>query len=35
MGVVAAGIAASGRTRAEWCDDAERSGAEIIAKIDT
>jgi probable F420-dependent oxidoreductase len=34
MGVVAAGIAVSGRTRAEWCDDAERIGTEIIAKID-
>lgn len=34
MGVIAAGIAVSGRSRAEWCDDAERIGAEIIAKID-
>lgn len=34
MGVVAAGIAVSGRTRAEWCDDAERIGTEIIAKLD-
>jgi probable F420-dependent oxidoreductase len=33
MGVTAAGIAVSGRTRAEWCDDAERIGAEIIAKL--
>ena len=23
-----------GRTRAEWCDDAERIGAEVIAKLD-
>lgn len=34
MGVTTAGIAVSGRTRAEWCDDAERIGTEIIAKID-
>lgn len=34
LGVSAAGVTAEGRTRAEWCDNAERVGAEVIAKID-
>lgn len=33
MGVTAAGITAKGRTRAEWCDNAESIGAEVIAKL--
>jgi alkanesulfonate monooxygenase SsuD/methylene tetrahydromethanopterin reductase-like flavin-dependent oxidoreductase (luciferase family) len=33
MGVSAAAISPNGRTRAEWCDDAERIGAEVIAKL--
>jgi probable F420-dependent oxidoreductase len=33
MGVSAAAISPNGRTRAEWCDDAERIGAEVIARI--
>lgn len=34
MGVSTAAITVNGRTRAEFCDEAERIGAEIIAKID-
>jgi hypothetical protein len=34
MGVSTAAISANGRTRAEYCDDVERIGAEVIAKID-
>jgi probable F420-dependent oxidoreductase len=34
MGVTTAAITVNGRTRAEFCDEAERIGAEIIAKID-
>jgi probable F420-dependent oxidoreductase len=34
MDVSAAAISPQGRTRAEWCDDAERLGAEVLAKID-
>ncbi len=33
MGLVAAGMNITGRTRAEWCDNAERFGAEVIAKL--
>lgn len=33
MGVSTAAISPNGRTRAEWCDDAERIGAEVIAKL--
>lgn len=33
MGVSTAAITVNGRTRAEFCDEAERIGAEIIAKI--
>lgn len=33
MGVTTAAITVNGRTRAEFCDQAERIGAEIIAKI--
>lgn len=33
MGVTTAAITVNGRTRAEFCDEAERIGAEIIAKI--
>lgn len=34
MGVSAAGMNIDGRTRAEWCDNAERFGADVIAKIE-
>lgn len=34
LGVTAAGMTVDGRTRAEFCDNAERLGAEVIAKID-
>ena len=34
MGVSTAAISPNGRTRAEWCDDVERIGAEVIARID-
>jgi probable F420-dependent oxidoreductase len=34
LGVVAAGVTVEGRTRAEWCDNAEKVGAEVIAKVD-
>ena len=33
LGVVAAGAHIEGRTRAEWCDNAERFGSEVIAKL--
>lgn len=33
MGVVGALANINGRTRAEWCDNAERFGADVIAKI--
>jgi probable F420-dependent oxidoreductase len=33
LGVTAAGVTVEGRTRAEFCDNAERMGAEVIAKI--
>jgi probable F420-dependent oxidoreductase len=33
LGVSAVGATIDGRTRAEWCDNAERFGAEIIAKL--
>lgn len=33
MGVIGVGSTIDGNTRAEWCDNAERFGAEVIAKI--
>jgi probable F420-dependent oxidoreductase len=33
LGVTAAGVTVEGRTRAEFCDNAERMGAEVISKI--
>ncbi|GAC1579317.1 MAG: LLM class F420-dependent oxidoreductase [Novosphingobium sp.] len=33
MGLVAAGMSIDGRTRAEWCDNVEQFGADVIAKI--
>jgi probable F420-dependent oxidoreductase len=33
LGVTAAGMTVEGRTRAEFCDNCERAGAEVIAKI--
>jgi probable F420-dependent oxidoreductase len=33
LGVNTVGATVDGRTRAEWCDNAERFGAEIIAKL--
>lgn len=33
MGVIGAGISFDAKTRAEWCDQAERFGAEVIAKL--
>jgi probable F420-dependent oxidoreductase len=33
LGVTAVGAIIDGRTRAEWCDNAERFGAEVIAKL--
>ncbi len=33
MGVIGAGISIDGKTRAEWCDNAARFGAEVIAKL--
>ncbi len=35
MGVTAAGVGIEGRTRREWCDNAERVGSEILSKIGT
>lgn len=35
MGVTTAAITVNGRTRAEFCDEAERIGAEVIARIDS
>ncbi len=33
LGVTGAAVHIGGRTRAEWCDNAERYGAEVIAKV--
>ncbi len=33
MGVIGVGASIDGNTRAEWCDNAERFGTEIIAKL--
>jgi hypothetical protein len=33
LGVTTAAVSVKGRTCAEWCDNAERVGAEIIAKL--
>lgn len=33
MGVSAAGMSISGRTRAEWCDNVEKFGEDVIAKL--
>lgn len=33
MGLVAAGMSITGRSRAEWCDNAERFGADVIARL--
>jgi probable F420-dependent oxidoreductase len=33
LGVTTVAVTIKGRTRAEWCDDAEKVGAEVIAKI--
>jgi probable F420-dependent oxidoreductase len=33
LGISTVGATIDGRTRAEWCDNAERYGAEIIAKL--
>lgn len=33
MGVIAAGMNIEGRSRAEWCDNVERFGAEVIAQL--
>jgi len=33
LGVTGAGLTVSGATRNEWCENAERMGAEVIAKI--
>src|SRR5439155_21802335 len=33
LGVTAAGVTVEGRTRAEFCDNAERMGADVISKI--
>jgi probable F420-dependent oxidoreductase len=33
LGVSAVGVTVKGRTCAEWCDNAERIGAEVIARI--
>jgi hypothetical protein len=33
MGVTATGMSISGRTRAEWCENALRFGEDVIAKL--
>ena len=33
LGIAAAGMSITGRTRAEWCDNAQRFGEDVIAKI--
>ena len=33
MGVMGAGASIDGNTRAEWCDNAERFGSEVLAKL--
>ncbi len=34
MGVVGAAVHVGGRSRAEYCDNAERIGSEVLAKLD-
>ena len=34
MGIAAVGVTIDGRTRAQWSENAERCGAEVIAKLD-
>jgi len=34
LGVQGAALGVEGRTRAEWCDNAERLGAEVLSKLD-
>ena len=34
LGITGAAMNIDGRTRAEWCDNAERFGAEVLAKLD-
>ena len=33
LGVSAAGLSVNGRTRAEWCDNAQRLGEDVISKL--
>jgi probable F420-dependent oxidoreductase len=33
MGITAVGVTIDGRTRTQWCENAERCGAEVIAKL--
>lgn len=33
MGLVAAGMSIDGRDRAEWCDNVENFGVDVIAKV--
>ena len=33
MGLVAAGMSIEGRDRAEWCDNVENFGVDVIAKV--
>ena len=33
MGLVAAGMSIEGRDRAEWCDNVEKFGVDVIAKV--
>lgn len=33
FGLVAAGMSIDGRTRAEWCDNVEKFGMDVIAKV--
>jgi hypothetical protein len=34
LGVQGAAMGVEGNTRAEWCDNAERFGAEVLSKLD-
>jgi hypothetical protein len=33
LGITGVALHLDGRTRAEWCDNAERCGAEVLAKL--
>ncbi len=34
LGIIGAGVHMDGKTRSEWCDNAERFGSEVLSKLD-